>query len=99
LNQSVTTRAAGKLRTQAKVLGGTLALMWAVFFATDVVRTCAVIARVIPRTMIGLRGIIFAPFLHGSLAHIMANSIPFVVLGWLVMLRDARHFLPVTFSR
>ncbi len=26
----------------------------------------------------------------------MANTIPFVVLGWLVMLRDARHFLPVT---
>ena len=28
----------------------------------------------------------------------MANSIPFVVLGWLVMLRDARHFVPVTLA-
>jgi len=78
------------------VLGGTLALMWAVFFATTLFGHALLSLGVIPRTMIGLRGIIFAPFLHGSLAHIMANSIPFVVLGWLVMLRDARHFFPVT---
>ena len=53
---------------------------------------------IIPRTTIGLRGILFGPFLHGSLNHIIANSIPFVVLGWLVLLRDARHFIPVTFA-
>jgi membrane associated rhomboid family serine protease len=47
---------------------------------------------------LGLRGILFAPFLHGSLSHIVANSIPFVVLGWMVMLRDERHFIPVTLA-
>ena len=70
--------------------------MWAVFLATTLSGDTLLSLGVIPRTMVGLRGIIFAPFLHGSLAHLMANSIPFVVLGWLVMLRDARHFLPVT---
>ena len=70
--------------------------MWAVFLATKLLGDTLLSLGVIPRTMVGLRGIIFAPFLHGSLAHIMANTIPFVVLGWLVMLRDARHFLPVT---
>jgi len=70
--------------------------MWAVFLATTLSGDTLLSLGVIPRTVIGLRGIIFAPFLHGSLAHIMANSIPFAVLGWLVMLRDARHFLPVT---
>ena len=98
MNQSVTTKAAGKLRTQAKVLGGTLALMWVVFLATTVSGDALLSLGVVPRTITGLRGILFAPFLHGSLAHIMANSIPFVVLGWLVMLRDARHFVPVTLS-
>ncbi len=29
---------------------------------------------IIPRNMWGLRGIIFAPFLHGNLAHISSNS-------------------------
>ena len=96
MSQSITTRASGILRTQAKVLGGTVALMWAVFVATTLSGNMLLSLGVIPRTTIGLRGIIFAPFLHGSLAHLMANTIPFVVLGWLVMLRDARHFLPVT---
>ena len=98
LNQNITTRAAGKLRTQAKVLGGTLALMWLVFAATALSGDTLLRLGIIPRTASGLRGIFFAPFLHGSLAHIMANSIPFVVLGWLVMLRDARHFVPVTLA-
>ncbi|MXN91063.1 rhomboid family intramembrane serine protease [Flavobacterium sp. Sd200] len=33
-----------------------------------------------PRTLIGLRGILFSPFLHGSLEHIYNNSIPLFVL-------------------
>ena len=98
MNHTIATRAAGKLRTQAKLLGGTLALMWVVFAATTLSGDTLLSLGVIPRTVTGLRGILFAPFLHGSLAHIMANSIPFVVLGWLVMLRDARHFVPVTLA-
>lgn len=70
--------------------------MWAVFLVTVLSGGALLSLGVIPRTTIGLRGLLFAPFLHGSLAHIMANSIPFVVLGWLVMLRDSRHFIPVT---
>jgi membrane associated rhomboid family serine protease len=80
------------------VLGGTLALMWIVLLATTVSGDALLSLGIVPRTTTGLRGILFAPFLHGSLAHIVANSIPFVVLGWLVMLRDARHFVPVTLS-
>jgi membrane associated rhomboid family serine protease len=88
--------AAEKLKPQMKVLGGALALMWAVFVANALSGGALLSLGVIPRTSIGLRGILFAPFLHGSLAHIVANSIPFLVLGWLVMLRDSSHFLPVT---
>ena len=40
---------------------------------------------VIPRRLVGLRGILFEPFLHASLAHIMANTSGLVVLGWLTM--------------
>jgi membrane associated rhomboid family serine protease len=88
--------AAEKLKPRMKLLGGLLALMWAVFLATALSGGVLLSLGVIPRTAIGLRGILFAPFLHGSLAHIVANSIPFFVLGWLVMLRDSGHFLPVT---
>lgn len=49
-----------------------------------------------PRTLHGLWGIPFAPFLHGGFLHLAANTIPFLLLGWLVMLRRAGDFLPVT---
>ena len=34
-----------------------------------------------PRDITGLRGILFAPFIHGSLKHLFNNSIPLLVLS------------------
>ena len=84
------------LKSQAIVLGGLVALMWVVFFATVASGGALLALGIIPRSVIGLRGILFAPFLHGSMAHLLANSIPFAMMGWFVMLRDSGHFLPVT---
>jgi membrane associated rhomboid family serine protease len=84
------------IKAQATVLGGALVAMWVVFIASWASGGALLSLGIIPRTAIGLRGIIFAPFLHGSLSHLIANSVPFLILGWLVMLRDSRHFLPVT---
>ena len=86
------------LKTQALVLGGTLAVFWTVFVVNSLLGGALLTLGVIPRTTIGLRGILFAPFLHGSLNHIVANSVPFLALGWMVMLRDERHFIPVTLA-
>jgi membrane associated rhomboid family serine protease len=52
---------------------------------------------IVPRNLVGLRGIILAPFLHGDFQHLLANSIPFAILGWLVMLNRTRDFFTVTF--
>jgi len=49
-----------------------------------------------PRTMGGLWGILAAPLLHVGWLHVAANTIPFVVLGWLVMLRKITDFVVVT---
>ena len=92
----LTARAGRAAKAQISVLAGGLAAMWAVFAVTWISGGALLWLGVLPRTAIGLRGIIFAPFLHGSLAHLLANSIPFVILGWLVMLRDPRHFTTVT---
>lgn len=86
----------GTLKSQWKVLGIALAAMYVMFFATWLTHGALLSLGVLPRNLIGLRGILFAPFLHGSLAHLLANSIPFALLGWLVMLRDSRHFTYVT---
>lgn len=49
-----------------------------------------------PHKLIGLRGIFLAPFLHASFSHLIANTIPFLTLGWLTMLQKTRHFYIVS---
>ena len=93
-----TKRAALALRAQAATIGAPVVAGWTVFATNAVVGGGLIQYGVVPRTVTGLRGILFAPFLHGSLEHIAANTIPFLVLGWLVLVRDARHFIPVTLA-
>ncbi|MGL5834168.1 MAG: rhomboid family intramembrane serine protease [Waterburya sp.] len=45
-----------------------------------------------PHSIGGLRGIVFAPFLHGGFPHLIANTIPFITLGWLTMIQATSDF-------
>jgi membrane associated rhomboid family serine protease len=45
-----------------------------------------------PRTVHGLPGIVLHPFLHGSWAHLISNTIGFLMIGGLVLLREPRDF-------
>lgn len=49
-----------------------------------------------PQTIVGLRGILFAPLLHGGFGHLIANSIPFLTLGWLTMIQETSDFYIVS---
>ena len=84
------------LKQQATTIGGSVAAIWAGFTAQIVTNNAVLAWGIHPRTKQGLWGILFAPFLHGSTQHLLANTVPLVLLGWLVMVRDAKHFLPVT---
>lgn len=53
-----------------------IALMWGTFFADYLLPQNLHNYGIIPRTVIGLRGILFAPFLHANLLHLVANSVP-----------------------
>ncbi len=81
---------------QVAILVGIVALLW-LLEALDLLifrgRLDALGVR--PRTVMGLRGIVFAPFLHAGFGHLAANTIPFIVLGWLVMLRSTGDFFVV----
>src|SRR5207247_8205209 len=44
----------------------------------------------------GLVGIPVAPFLHGDWKHLASNTLPFVVLGAVILLRSLREFVLVT---
>lgn len=49
-----------------------------------------------PWSIPGLIGILFAPFLHGSFSHLLANSLPFLLFGWLILLHDVRDYVVVS---
>ncbi|WP_298543135.1 rhomboid family intramembrane serine protease [uncultured Aquimarina sp.] len=36
---------------------------------------------VYPRTLIGLRGVLFSPFIHGDLSHLWHNTLPLLILS------------------
>jgi membrane associated rhomboid family serine protease len=91
-------RAVTKFKFQAATLGGALGAFWAALGANALVGGALFQFGIVPRTLAGLRGIIFAPFLHGSVSHLVANTIPFVVLGWLVMLQGRGRFTRVTLA-
>ena len=51
---------------------------------------------IVPRTESGLWGILFAPFLHAGIGHLIANTTGLMVFGGLVILRSEAHFWVVT---
>ncbi|MBW4519492.1 MAG: rhomboid family intramembrane serine protease [Scytolyngbya sp. HA4215-MV1] len=100
---------AAELKLQITILGTLVAIAWFLEIVDLVVlgcgwsgsgifrRACGLdIYGILPRTVIGLRGILLAPFLHGSIAHLVSNTIPFLALGWFVMLRETRDFFTVS---
>ncbi len=50
----------------------------------------------VPRAVSGLWGVLTMPFLHASYGHMLSNTIPFVLIGWVVMLSGLRTWLTVT---
>ncbi|HZO11888.1 MAG TPA: rhomboid family intramembrane serine protease [Polyangiaceae bacterium] len=85
-----------ELKLQAIILFGFVALLWAIEIVDQVVfRGALDNLGVRPRSLVGLPGILLAPFLHGGFAHLMANSVSLLLLGWLVMLRETRDFFVV----
>lgn len=51
---------------------------------------------IVPRDVTGLDGILWAPLLHGGWDHLLANTAPFIVFGFLAMAGGFRQFLLVT---
>ena len=90
------TKLARSLKVQTVTLGASVGAMWGVLGLNALLGGALLQYGVVPRTESGLTGILFAPFLHGNLQHLMANTVPFALFGWMVMLRDRRHFLVVT---
>ncbi len=95
----------GELKTQVKLLAGLVAIFWIIVILNEMFLDRALVIAngcalnrglnalgIAPHSFTGLRGILFAPFLHGGFYHVAANTVPFIVLGWFVMLRNVSDF-------
>ncbi|MEG4319554.1 MULTISPECIES: rhomboid family intramembrane serine protease [unclassified Microcoleus] len=86
-----------ELQSHAAILGGFVSLLWAIEILDVFVFGGALNAYGIrPRSIDGLEGILLMPFLHGSFAHLAANTLPFLTFGWLIMLREISDFFIVS---
>jgi membrane associated rhomboid family serine protease len=85
-----------EVKAHTAILGGSVALFWVIQLVNAALGNALVAFGIHPRTLFGLFGILFAPFIHGSFAHLIANTLPFVVLGELVMARRKRDFFLVS---
>ncbi len=80
-----------------QVVGGSLGLMWLVEILDTFAFDDGLQAHGIePRQLDGLEGVVFAPLLHDGWPHIISNSIPFLVLGALVMTYGLRRWIAAT---
>ena len=88
---------AREFQKQVFILGFTIAIFWIlelmdVFLLNNRLNSFGIE----PRTLSGLQGLIFAPFLHGGLGHLVANTVPFLTLGWLTMIQETSDFYIVS---
>lgn len=89
-------RRGGRLATAAAVMLGWLALLW-LLEAVDVVTGHSLDSLgITPRRPSELADVIPAAFIHFGFAHLAANSLPLLVLGFIAALRGIPRFLGVT---
>ncbi|MEN8907106.1 MAG: rhomboid family intramembrane serine protease [Clostridiales bacterium] len=83
------------LKNHVVILSFFIATFWLVEILDFIGNDWLEIYGVRPREISGLYGIIFAPFLHGSFFHLASNTIPFLILGWIVLIRGTFKFVTV----
>jgi membrane associated rhomboid family serine protease len=84
-----------RAKTAAKLMVGWVALLW-LLEAVDAVSGHALDRfGIVPRTASELVDVIPASFIHFGFAHVAANSVPLLVLGFLAALSGLRRFAAV----
>lgn len=88
------------VKVRAAALGTFAGVMWVVRLLDAIMPGAGSAAGhgIVPRTWYGLEGIPIAPFIHGNWGHLLANTVPLVILGGLVLLRGVSEFVFVVLT-
>ncbi|MBK8836426.1 MAG: rhomboid family intramembrane serine protease [Anaerolineae bacterium] len=85
------------LKPRLALLLGIVGLMWLL----EIVDTLFLGQRlnslgIHPRDLASLPNVLLAPFLHAGFTHLIANSVPFAVLGGIILARSVGEFVGVS---
>ncbi len=82
---------------QMKFIAALLAMLWALELI-DALLLGQALNRygIAPRSIVGLRGIAFAPLLHNGFAHLASNTVPLALFSALLLVRGWREYAGVT---
>lgn len=73
-----------------------IAILWVIHIINSIFKYRLNIFGIYPRTIHGLFGIIFAPFLHGNYNHLFLNTVPLFILISLLAINGHIHFYYVS---
>ena len=97
-DRTATRRTPGVLKNLSPLLR-LLAFMWLLeLLDTTLLRHRLDLLGIHPRTLHGLIGIPLAPLLHRDFYHLLANTVPLLIAGGLIILQNARTFRQVTLT-
>jgi membrane associated rhomboid family serine protease len=96
MSTTVTRRKGDVQREGIGLLFAIVALMWIVEVINSIDNNALDGDGIYPRNFGRLWGILTAPFLHVSFAHLISNTIPFLFMGLIIALRGAARVAIVT---
>lgn len=73
-----------------------IAVIWVVYIVNILLKGRLNILGIYPRHPLGLLGVLFAPFLHASWAHLIMNSLMLLILGMMVLFYGKPIFIAVS---
>lgn len=82
-----------KLKQNLLLLGGLVSAIWAVSIAGFVFNALTYALALVPRDLWHLPGIVTMPLLHKDFGHLLANTVPLIAFGLLLLTRGAGYFL------
>jgi hypothetical protein len=83
--------------TKIRILGALVALAWGVLAIDTFVYHHELLRfAIVARDPIGLRGILFAPFLYFNYQYLIIDTIAFALLGWSIMKQAIANFTIVS---
>ncbi len=70
-----------KVLSSALIISGVIGLLWVIKAVELIFNISFAWLGVLPLKAEGLKGILFSPLIHGSVSHLISNSVPFFLLG------------------